>query len=225
MRTTVTVGKMGRDSVPDVVKVFTEFDSTVSPDLTGLRRRQLYTYYDVFVHIQDFLGEDGAVSGGAADDSRIARLGEDLAPFVTAYDPAVSAPPSDASASRFYHWEGAPVDSGKGLHSTVIVNRVASAVIPEVARLFGELDATDFPFTMGTRRRQLFEYGGVYFHIQDFELENGYALIDQAWKEADPRFIKICEELDPLVKKYDPDSWRSTADQVATRFYRWEASA
>ncbi|WBO69777.1 TcmI family type II polyketide cyclase (plasmid) [Streptomyces camelliae] len=111
------------------------------------------------------------------------------------------------------------------MHSTVIVNRVADEVIPEVTRLFGELDATDFPYRMGTRRRQLFSYHGVYFHIQDFLSENGTAVIDQAWKEADPRFVKICADLDPLVKKYAPERWRSTADQIATRFYLWEASA
>ncbi|WTS84450.1 TcmI family type II polyketide cyclase [Streptomyces sp. NBC_00487] len=110
------------------------------------------------------------------------------------------------------------------MHSTVIVNRVADEVIPEVARLFGELDATDFPYRMGTRRRQLFAYQGVYFHIQDFPSENGTAVIDQAWKEADPRFVKICADLDPLVKKYAPERWRSTADQIAARFYHWEAA-
>lgn len=223
MHSTITVGTMDPDSIPDVVAAFTEFDAAVSPGLAGLRRRQLYTYYDVFVHIQDFGGPDAAEAAGkAAADPRAVKLAEDLAPFVKAYDTSVSASLADAFASRFYHWEGAPLTSTAGLHSTVIVNRVQSEVIPEVARLFGELDATDFPAKMGTRRRQLFSYSGVYFHVQDFELEDGYQLIDQAWKQADPRFIKICEELDPLVKKYDPASWQSTADQVATRFYRWE---
>nr|WP_026328127.1 TcmI family type II polyketide cyclase [Streptomyces sulphureus] len=111
------------------------------------------------------------------------------------------------------------------MHSTVIVNRMDPAVIPKVSALFAELDATDFPHHMGTRRRQLFSLDGVYFHLQDFTTSDGYALIDQAWKEADPRFIKICRELEPLVKVYDPTSWRSTADQVATRVYRWEAPA
>ncbi len=222
MFTVVSVGRLGGDYSREISEIFADFDAVTAPGISGLKRRQLYTYYDVFIHIQDFAGENpGEAAEEAAKDSRAAELDARLAPLVAAYDPTMT----DDRAVAFYHWEGEPpVDKETGLHSTVIVNRVADEVIPEVARLFGELDSTDFPYRMGTRRRQLFSYQGVYFHIQDFPSENGTAVIDQAWKEADPRFVKVCADLDPLVKKYAPDRWRSTADQIATRVYHWEAA-
>ncbi|MFF4786951.1 TcmI family type II polyketide cyclase [Streptomyces griseorubiginosus] len=223
MFTVVSVGRLNGEYGKEISEIFAEFDAATAPGIPGLKRRQLYSYYDVFVHIQDFTGENADEKAeAAAKDSRVAELSERLAPLITAYDPTLA----DDRAAPFYHWEGdPPVDKETGLHSTVIVNRVADEVVPEVARLFGELDATDFPYRMGTRRRQLFSYHGVYFHIQDFPSENGTAVIDQAWKQADPRFVKICADLDPLVKKYAPERWRSTADQIAHRFYLWEASA
>jgi hypothetical protein len=222
MFTVVSVGRLDGDCSKEIAEIFADFDAVTAPRISGLKRRQLYAYYDVLVHIQDFTGENaGAAADEAAKEFRVAGLRERLAPLVTAYNPTGA----DDRAVAFYHWEGEPpVDKETGLHSTVIVNRVADEVVPEVARLFGELDATDFPYRMGTRRRQLFSYQGVYFHIQDFPSENGTAVIDQAWKEADPRFVKICADLDPLVKKYAPERWRSTADQIATRFYHWEAA-
>ncbi|GEC06306.1 hypothetical protein SSP24_39610 [Streptomyces spinoverrucosus] len=222
MFTVVSAGRLDGDYSHEISEIFADFDAAVASGTSGLKRRQLYTYYDVFIHIQDFTGENAdAAAEEAAQEFRVAELHERLAPLVKNYDPTMT----DDRAVAFYHWEGEPpVEKETGLHSTVIVNRVADEVIPEVARLFGELDATDFPYRMGTRRRQLFSYQGVYFHIQDFPSENGTAVIDQAWKEADRRFVKICADLDPLVKKYAPERWRSTADQIATRFYHWEAA-
>ncbi|WP_424184798.1 TcmI family type II polyketide cyclase [Actinokineospora sp. G85] len=222
MHTTVSVGRMDPAAATAIARVYAESESA-GPPVPGLKRRQLYRYYDVFVEIQDFSGENAAEAAEEATrHPAILRVRENLAPHVTAFDPAATGD----RATTFYHWEGAPpIDKETGLHSTVIVNRVRDAVIPEVARLFGELDETDFPYRMGTRRRQLFTYHGVYFHIQDFEARDGNAVIDQAWKEADPRFVKICADLDPLVHKYAPERWRSTDDQIAVRFHHWEVRA
>ncbi|GAA1151628.1 hypothetical protein F4556_003997 [Kitasatospora gansuensis] len=226
MRTTVTLTRTAPESEQDITGAFARFDASPAPASLGTLRRQLFGYHDLLVHIQDFASEQPAVPGiELKADPDFGRLTEDLAPLLSAYEEGAELAPLDAMATRFYAWQGKPVAAGEVLHSTVIVNRMDPVVIPEVSRLFAELDATDFPHHMGTRRRQLFNLGGVYFHIQDFVLADGYALIDQAWKEADPRFIKICRELEPLVKVYDPATWRSTADQVGTRFYRWEASA
>ncbi|WP_210589427.1 TcmI family type II polyketide cyclase [Streptomyces sp. GESEQ-35] len=197
MQTVVSLCRAEPDAITRICDSFAEFDDTGEARAAGFLRRQLFSYHDLLVQVTD------------ADEVTIPGLG---APF-------------DATATRFYRWDGKPADPGQPLHSTVIVNRMDPTVIPEVSALFAELDATDFPHHMGTRRRQLFSLDGVYFHLQDFTTSDGYALIDHAWKEADPRFIKICRELEPLVKVYDPASWRSTADQVATRVYRWEVPA
>ncbi|MGW0857676.1 TcmI family type II polyketide cyclase [Streptomyces sp. NPDC002690] len=109
------------------------------------------------------------------------------------------------------------------MHSTLIVARMKPGASADVARLFNEFDATGMPHRMGTRRRQLFSYRGLYFHLQDFDEDNGGALIEEA--KTDPRFIGISEDLKPFIEAYDPATWRSPADAMAKRFYTWEASA
>jgi cyclase len=108
------------------------------------------------------------------------------------------------------------------MYSSLIVARMEPASSAEVAALFTKFDGTDMPHRMGTRRRQLFAYRGLYFHQQDFDDDNGGELIEQA--KTDPRFVQISADLKPYIEAYDPATWRSPADAMATRFYRWEAS-
>ncbi|KRV49570.1 polyketide synthase [Wenjunlia vitaminophila] len=109
------------------------------------------------------------------------------------------------------------------MHSTLIVARMEPGSSADVAKLFAEFDTTDMPHRMGTRRRQLFSYRGLYFHLQDFDEDNGGKLIEEA--KTDPKFVRISEDLKPYIEAYDPATWRSPADAMATRFYSWEASA
>lgn len=106
------------------------------------------------------------------------------------------------------------------MHSTLIVARMDPSAHPDVARLFGDFDATEMPQLMGTRRRQLFHYRGLYFHLQDFDADNGGTRIERA--KSDPRFVRISDDLKPFIRAYDPATWRSPADAMATRFYAWE---
>ena len=111
------------------------------------------------------------------------------------------------------------------MHSTLIVARLrpdAENGTEAVAELFGEFDRTDMPARMGTRRRELFHFHGLYFHLQDFDDDNGGAHIEEA--RTDPRFLRISEDLKPFIEAYDPKTWRSPADAMAHRFYHWEAS-
>ncbi|MEV8038686.1 TcmI family type II polyketide cyclase [Streptomyces sp. NPDC002742] len=107
------------------------------------------------------------------------------------------------------------------MHSTLIVARMEPRSAEEVAHLFGEFDGTDMPQRMGTRRRQLFTYRGLYFHLQDFDSEDGGERIEAA--KEDPRFVGISEDLKPFITAYDPATWRSPADAMAQRFYHWTA--
>jgi cyclase len=111
---------------------------------------------------------------------------------------------------------------GNPVHSTLIVARMEMPSSADVARIFADFDKTETPHCMGTRRRQLFTYRGLYFHLQDFDEDDGGKRIQEA--KADPRFIKISEDLTPFIDAYDPATWRSPADAMAQRFYRWEAA-
>lgn len=109
------------------------------------------------------------------------------------------------------------------MHSVLIVARMKSTSSDAVRQLFTDFDNTDMPARMGTRRRQLFAYHGLYFHLQDFDADNGGELVEKA--KEDPRFVQISEDLKPFIAAYDPATWRSPADAMATRFYSWETSA
>ncbi|MGK5530985.1 TcmI family type II polyketide cyclase [Streptomyces sp. URMC 129] len=109
------------------------------------------------------------------------------------------------------------------MHSTLIVARMAPDVSGDVARIFGEFDKTEMPGLMGTRRRQLFSYRGLYFHLQDFDDDHGGTVIEET--KTHPLFVKVSDDLKPFIEAYDPATWRSPADAMATRFYHWSTSS
>lgn len=223
MFSVVFVGTMTDGAAPELAALFSEFDASDLPILARLSRRQMYSYYDLHINVLDFAGEpDAAKIEDLKADPRVAEHQRKLNELVAPLRPESWHGVADSAATPFYLWQREGWDRGPGAsHSTMVVNRMDSSAIPEVSALFTELDATDFPYRMGTLRRQLFTHHGVYFHIQDFPMVDGKEAIAHAWKERDPRFIKICQDLDPFMNVYDPATWRSTADQIATRFYHW----
>lgn len=107
------------------------------------------------------------------------------------------------------------------MYSTLIVARMEPRSTAEVASLFGAFDETEMPDRMGTRRRELFSYRGLYFHLQDFDGQDGAERIEDA--KTDSRFTAISNDLKPFITAYDPATWRSPADAMAQRFYHWSA--
>lgn len=105
------------------------------------------------------------------------------------------------------------------MHSTLIVARMSPESGDDVARMFEEFDRTEMPGLMGTRRRQLFSYQGLYFHLQDFD-SDGAPVIEQA--RTHPTFVGISDALKAHIEPYDPGTWRSPADAMARRFYSWQ---
>jgi cyclase len=108
------------------------------------------------------------------------------------------------------------------MQSTLIVARMEPGSRGEVARIFGQFDNTEMPQVMGTRRRQLFSYHGLYFHLQDFDSDGGEAI---AQARSHPLFVEISAALKPYITPYDPETWQSPSDAMATRFYHRTLSA
>lgn len=220
----VTVGRMDADDAEAVIKIFRAFDETGAPQIAGLRRRQVYTYCDLYIHVEDW--DDTVAAGtGPAQDPRLAELDRELSPYLREYFPE-NWTGSDGSfgsdgpnASRFYVWPNDDLAGFEKLHCAVIVNSMQTSAIPEVSRLFAEFDATDVPQTMGTMRRQVLLFRGIYLHIQDFENKASKEVIGNAWEKADPRFLKIVADLTPIVPPYNPEG-----GQLATRVYHWAAA-
>lgn len=105
------------------------------------------------------------------------------------------------------------------MHSTLIVARMDPNHQQDVAGVFKEFDDTELPEMMGTLRRQLFSFHGLYFHLQDFAAEDGGGAIEGAKQH--PLFVNISADLKPYIEAYDPQTWRSPKDAMATRFYHW----
>ena len=108
------------------------------------------------------------------------------------------------------------------MHSTLIVARMLPQSAEDVARIFGEFDQIGMPDLMGTRRRELFSYNGLYFHLQDFDSENGGSAIEET--KTHPLFVQVSADLKPYIEAYNPATWRSPADAMAQRFYHWDKS-
>ncbi|HEY7486214.1 MAG TPA: TcmI family type II polyketide cyclase [Streptosporangiaceae bacterium] len=107
------------------------------------------------------------------------------------------------------------------MYSTLIVARMEPQDSGAVARLFEDFDRGEMPGLMGTRRRQLFHYHGLYFHLQDFDDEQGGQAIEAA--KTNPSFIQISADLKQFITAYDPATWQSPKDAMAERFYHWAA--
>jgi cyclase len=97
-----------------------------------------------------------------------------------------------------------------------------ASVRSDVARLFARFDETEMPGLMGTRRRELFSFHGLYFHLQEFDSEEGGELIEAA--KAHPLFTQISADLKPYIQPFDPATWRSPKDAMAQRFYHWSGN-
>jgi cyclase len=105
------------------------------------------------------------------------------------------------------------------MHSTLIVARMAPGDAGSVAKIFDDFDRTEMPELMGTRRRQLFSYQGLYFHLQDFDADSGQDRIEEA--KTHPLFVDVSARLKSHIEAYDPATWRSPSDAMASCFYSW----
>ncbi|MFG1607880.1 TcmI family type II polyketide cyclase [Actinoplanes sp. NPDC049265] len=221
MPSIVTVGKFDSDGVADVTKILQEFDQKAATELPQLRRRQVFVYSDVYVHMQDWDVTDYAEACRVATtDPRCAQLNESLSVYFGDHAGTEDwdGPIDQPAAERFYLWPAEHLENLEKTYSAVIVNTQRQEHNSEVARLFAESDATDIPVTMGTLRRQLYLWRGIYLHIQDFAEPDPVKVISAVWTEGDPRFLQLVDDLTQLIPPYDP-----AGNSLATRFYYWAA--
>lgn len=105
------------------------------------------------------------------------------------------------------------------LYTSLVVAKLNTERLDEIKRLFAEFDRSDMPQKMGTVRRQLFTFHDLYFHLQDFQTDEGTERIETA--KSEPEFIQISQDLRPFFEPYAPN-WQSPKDSIAERFYYWE---
>jgi len=102
---------------------------------------------------------------------------------------------------------------------TLIVARLKPEDQKAVADLFAESDATELPHLIGAKRRTLFTFHGLYFHLVEADED----ITPDLYKARQhPLFQDINVKLQSYMTPYDP-SWREPKDSMAQAFYSWEA--
>lgn len=103
--TSLLVAKLNTDRLDAVSELFANFDRSDMPDRMGAVRRQLFTFHDLYFHLQDFESDTGTERIEAAKtEPEFVQISRELRPYFEPYDPNWKSP-RDSVANRFYHWE------------------------------------------------------------------------------------------------------------------------
>lgn len=107
------------------------------------------------------------------------------------------------------------------MYTTLIVGRMKPNEKDLIAGHFANFDASEMPHLMGTRRRELFNYNDLYFHLQQFDDDHDSG---EAIRNAmdHPLFVDISQKLIAMIDPYDPTTWKQPTDAIAKSFYRWQ---
>ena len=89
----------------------------------------------------------------------------------------------------------------------------------DVAKIFAASDEGPLPGLIGVTGRSLFRFHDVYLHLVESDRPPGPEVMAH---RKHPEFREISRQLAAHIRPYDPDTWRSPQDAMATEFYRWE---
>jgi cyclase len=99
------IAKVNSADLDAVAKIFAESDATELPYKLGVRRRTLFRFHDLYMHLVESSGDiEPKIMKDVANDPLYRDVSDRLKPFVQAYDPAARSP-KDAFAEEFYVWE------------------------------------------------------------------------------------------------------------------------
>ncbi|GHF18753.1 TcmI family type II polyketide cyclase [Streptomyces griseoluteus] len=99
------VARMAPGSARDIAKIFAESDRGELPHLVGVRRRSLFQFGDVYMHLVESDSDPAPAIAKVAGHPEFRGISERLSAYVSAYDPETWRSPKDAMAERFYVWE------------------------------------------------------------------------------------------------------------------------
>jgi cyclase len=105
MERTLIVAKMLPGSEQDIASVFATSDATELPRRIGVQSRTLFRFHDLYMHLIEAEQPLSAAVDSRREDPLFREVSENLAPFVSAYDPDTWRVPSDAMAKAFYRWQ------------------------------------------------------------------------------------------------------------------------
>jgi cyclase len=105
MEKTLIVARMLPGSEQDIASVFAASDATELPRRIGVQSRTLFRFHDLYMHLIEAEQPLSAAVDSRREDPLFREVSENLAPFVSAYDPDTWRVPSDAMAKAFYRWQ------------------------------------------------------------------------------------------------------------------------
>ncbi|ATW51150.1 TcmI family type II polyketide cyclase [Streptomyces xantholiticus] len=105
MHHALIVARMAPGSAPDIAEVFAASDSGELPHLVGVKRRSLFQFGDVYLHLIESDRPPGPSIAKLTDHPEFRDISDRLAAFVSPYDPQTWRSPKDAMAQQFYSWQ------------------------------------------------------------------------------------------------------------------------
>jgi cyclase len=99
------VARMKPDSATGIAETFAASDSGELPGLIGVTGRSLFQFGDLYLHLIEADRPPGPEVAKAHDHPEFRLISEQLAAYVSAYDPQTWREPRDAMAREFYRWD------------------------------------------------------------------------------------------------------------------------
>jgi cyclase len=113
MYRSLIVAKINPGAEGEVARIFAQSDQTDLPVTVGVRRRQLYSLGDLYIHLLETTEPGARALGTARHHEEFDRISARLRPFISPYLPTWRSP-ADAVATCFYSWENSPADHAAG---------------------------------------------------------------------------------------------------------------
>ncbi|MCX4539578.1 TcmI family type II polyketide cyclase [Streptomyces sp. NBC_01565] len=105
MHQALIVARMAPGSAPDIAGLFAESDAGELPRLVGVRRRSLFQFGDVYLHLIESDSDPAPAIAKVTGHPEFTGLSDRLSAFISPHDPETWRSPKDAMAHRFYTWE------------------------------------------------------------------------------------------------------------------------
>ncbi|MFF0446685.1 TcmI family type II polyketide cyclase [Streptomyces sp. NPDC004609] len=99
------VARMAPGSASGIAELFARSDRGELPHLVGVRRRSLFQFGDVYLHLIESDRPPGPAIAKVTEHPEFRDLSDRLTAFISPYDPATWRSPKDAMARQFYTWE------------------------------------------------------------------------------------------------------------------------
>ncbi|WP_018681844.1 TcmI family type II polyketide cyclase [Actinokineospora enzanensis] len=98
------VARMRDDDLTGIARIFAESDATELPHLVGVRRRTLFRFHDLYLHLIESEVDISADLAKVQQHPLYTDVSDRLRPFMAPYHESWRSP-ADAFAQQFYGWE------------------------------------------------------------------------------------------------------------------------